>query len=55
MLLRRYHQSAATDEESDTAPDGPPEDVGTEPAAVEDAPQPKAAGRSRSRKTNKEG
>lgn len=46
MMLRRYHT---------TAPDRPDPDgeqpTGTAPARVDDAPQPKAAGRSRSRRT----
>lgn len=56
MILRRHHQGAPSDTQSDTAPDesGTPSD--SKPS-TSDAPQPKAAGRSpsRSKKTGKEG
>ncbi|MDN5380724.1 hypothetical protein QEP66_01080 [Streptomyces sp. LB8] len=45
MMLRRYHNTAP----AEPAPDG------TAPDRADDAPQPKAAGRSRTRSKTKEG
>ena len=50
MMLRRYHNTAP----AEPAPDGEQPD-GTAPDRADDAPQPKAAGRSRTRSTTREG